>query len=99
MNHLSHTQIELFLRCPAQWMFRYIEKRKQPPSGPLAFGITFDDAMNVNYEQKIKTDEDLTTDAVKDAFCTEFDSGKETVTWASHGTPRTFRLPRVSRGA
>lgn len=95
MNHLSHTQLEMFLRCPAQWMFRYIEKLKQPPSGPLAFGITFDDAMNVNYEQKIISDEDLTPDEVKDAFVTEFDSRKNDVTWAEKEKPEDFRAQGI----
>ena len=95
MNHLSHTQLEMFMRCPAQWMFRYIEKRKQPPSGPLAFGITFDDAMNVNYEQKIKTDEDLSVDDVKDVFVTEFDGKKEQVTWNPKENPEDFRAQGV----
>lgn len=81
MDHLSHTQFDMFMRCPAQYMFRYVKGIKLPPPGPLFFGKVFDDTMNKNYEQKIKSDKDLKPGDVRDIFVSQFDGGQKDVEW------------------
>ena len=77
------------MRCPAQYYFRYIQKLKQAPSGPLHFGITFDEGISFNYEQKVTTEKDLPKDDVTDVFLDKFDGGKKEVEWYDEDVEET----------
>ena len=84
MNHISHSQVGMWFRCQAQWWFRYIQKEKIPPPGPMYFGIKFDDAATTyNYMPKIKTHKDLPIPQVQDHFVAEFDAGKDDADWGA----------------
>lgn len=72
-RHLSATQIGMFLRCPRQYEFRYIEGRKVPPSGALIVGRSWHKAVEHNYRQKIQTEIDLPVDNVQDCFSDAFE--------------------------
>lgn len=67
-THISHSQVSMYLRCQAQYYFRYIMGLKFPPPGPLAFGICFDHGLNGNYTPKIETGKDLSFHDVSDIF-------------------------------
>lgn len=70
---LSSTQINMFLRCPRQYMYRYIDGIKIPPAGILILGGAGHSAIAYNYKQKIKSHQDLKTSEVLDFFAEEFD--------------------------
>lgn len=67
-RHLSVTQLKMYLRCPLQYKFRYIDGLKIPPVSALTLGKSIHSALEINYSQKIKTKEDLSVNQVKDLF-------------------------------
>jgi putative RecB family exonuclease len=71
--HLSFSQINMFLRCPKQYEYRYILGKKIPPSGAMAQSSAWHSAVQVNYEQKIGTSEDLPEEEALSIFSDEFD--------------------------
>ena len=70
---LSHTQINMFLRCPKQYEFRYVNGIRIPPSGVLVLGGAGHSAIAYNYKQKIQTHQDLKINEVTEFFAEEFD--------------------------
>lgn len=76
---LSHTSIMMYLRCPAQYFFRYIEGIKMPPTGAVVFGIAFDRTISYNYEKKILSGEDEHEDVLTDFFAEEYEAGMKEV--------------------
>jgi len=71
-DYLSATQIKMFLRCPRQYAFRYLEKRKVPPTGALMQGRAWHDAIAHNYRQKVKSKKDLKPSVVEEVFADVF---------------------------
>lgn len=67
-RHYSHTQMSMFSRCPRQYYYRYVRGLKMPPTGAMVFGISLDDGLSFNYEQKVKTETDLADDSPVDVF-------------------------------
>ena len=71
----------MFMRCQAQYKYRYVDGLKIPPSGAMFFGSTLDKAVSENYRQKIETSEDMTSGQVAEAFVREFEIGENLVEW------------------
>ena len=65
---LSASQISMFLRCPRQWAFRYIEGRRIPPSGAMKQSGVFHTVAEQNYTQKKTTGMDLPETDLTDIF-------------------------------
>ena len=81
-SHLSHSQINMFLRCPKQYEFRYLEGLVMPPSGNLILGGAGHKALEHNYSQKIDSKKDLKETEVTEYFASEFEErAKEEVDW------------------
>ena len=59
LDHISHSQINMWLRCPKQWEYRYVYGLKSPPSGPLIIGSAYHSALEGNFRQKISSMKDL----------------------------------------
>lgn len=76
-KYLSATQLNMFLRCPQQYYFRYIEGLKIPPSGAMVQGRAWHEALEANYSQKINSDTDLPLDDMQDIFATRFEEAVE----------------------
>jgi len=76
-KYLSATQLNMFLRCPQQYFFRYIEGLKIPPSGAMVQGRAWHEALEENYTQKVNSDTDLPLDDMQDIFATRFDQAVE----------------------
>lgn len=72
MKHYSASQINMYMRCPAQWFFRYVEGYKQPPTAAMIQGTSYHKGVEINYAQKIQSKKDLPIDDVLDAYATEF---------------------------
>ena len=67
-KHISVSQIKMFLRCPLQYKFRYLDGLKIPPTGSLSLGKSVHAALEANYSQKIATKQDLPAEKVLDLF-------------------------------
>jgi hypothetical protein len=79
--HYSPSQINMFLRCSAQWKYRYVDRIIAPPSSSLVQGKSYHKALETNYEQKIETHEDLKVSDVKEAYAADFDENICGVEW------------------
>lgn len=65
---LSYSQLSLYLRCPRLYQYRYIMKRKQPPTPELALGSAWHAGQEANLSQKIVSGRNLPVEEVVDAF-------------------------------
>ncbi len=82
-RHYSPSQINQYLRCNAQWYFRYVEGLKKPPASALVQGSSFHDALDVNFSQKVETKKDLEIDVVQDAAAEAFEKRAPEIEWDS----------------
>jgi len=69
---LSVTQINMFLRCPVQWEFRYIKHIKTPPAGVMLQGRVYHSTHAENFRQKINTGKDLSLSDMSDIYATSW---------------------------
>jgi len=63
----SFSSLSTYIRCPLQYMFRYVEGIKTPPAIAMARGSAGHKGLETNYKQKITTRKDLPVDTVLDA--------------------------------
>lgn len=78
-EYISNSQIGTMLHCPRQWEFRYIKGLKIRPSGALVQGSSYHEALKANFENKIKTGDDLLANDLLDAFSTSWDNNTKAV--------------------
>jgi len=67
-EHVSVTQLKMYLRCPLQYFFRYGCGLKVPPTGDMLLGRTVHQAISDNYKQKLMSYEDLSLSDMTDIF-------------------------------
>ena len=80
IQHLSVSQVKLYLLCPLKYYYRYIQRLPAPPSSALTLGRSVHAALETNFKQKITTQQDLSLNHVTDAFSTAWDAeAKETL--------------------
>ncbi len=72
-SYISISQIQSYLRCPAQYCLRYVKGITMPPTRALTVGKVVHSAIEQNYKQKMQSGLDLPLDVVKDLAATEFD--------------------------
>jgi putative RecB family exonuclease len=82
-NHISVTQIKMFLRCPLQYKFRYIDGIKMPPAGAMVLGRSVHKGIEENYKQKKDSKIDLPLNKVLEIFSDSFDRAQkeEEINW------------------
>lgn len=73
--------INMFLKCPRQYMYRYMMGLKVQPKSALTAGISFHAGVDHNFKQKIESKVDLKTSEVVDAYSTEFDKRSPETDW------------------
>lgn len=73
--------INMFLKCPRQYMFRYMMGMRIPPKSALTVGLAFDSAATVNFKQKIESKIDMTESDVMDACASDFDKRSPETDW------------------
>ena len=79
-KHISVSQVKMFLRCPLQYKFRYIDGLKIPATGSLLLGKSIHSALEGNYSQKIETKQDLPAENVLALFSDRWEKEvKETI--------------------
>jgi len=81
IDHLSASSVNIYLRCPAQYFWRYCEGLIVPPSGAMTRGNAFHTGTYKNYDQKVASHEDLPVDDVLDIFSTEYDIRAHDTLW------------------
>jgi len=77
LNHLSYSQVSMYLRCPMKYYWRYIRGYKIPPSAAMSLGSSVDYSLNYNYSEKLKTGTDEPLDTLLDVFHEDFTARKE----------------------
>ena len=73
LDHVSHSQISMWLRCPRQWEFRYVKGLKLPPSGALIEGGCYHTALEMNFRQKVDSRKDMPIDDCLDIYSDEWE--------------------------
>ena len=91
IDHLSPTQINMYLKCSLQYFWRYHEGIKNPPKGILTQSKCLHSAIETNFKQKIDSFIDLPTSDVLDDFSTEFDELKHKTAWMPDEKPAAFK--------
>jgi putative RecB family exonuclease len=71
---LSYTQLNMFLRCPRQYEYRYVHGLKVPPSGAMVQSRAWHQTVEFNYRQKIHSDCDLALGEMQEFFVSQFDA-------------------------
>lgn len=70
---LSFTQINMYLRCPRQYRYRYTEGHRTPSSGAAIQGRVWHDTLERNYRQKVTSHQDLPLEELQEFFAERFD--------------------------
>ncbi len=74
---LSVSQIQMWLRCPKQYEFRYLKGLKRAPGIAMVMGISVHKSAEVNYAHKLKTKKQVKLADAMDAFDTSFNKEKQ----------------------
>lgn len=88
LDHISHSQINMWLRCPKQWEYRYVYQLKIPPSGALIVGSAYHSALEGNFIQKVESRKDLPLNDCLDLFSDAWEDRlleEELVIWEQLG--------------
>lgn len=81
MPEYHQSAINMFLKCPRQYMFRYMMGLRLQPKSALTVGRAFDISSGHNFTQKIETKTDLPVGDVLDAYSTAFDLEAPLTDW------------------
>lgn len=65
---LSPSQVRCFFDCPARWWFKYGLQLPERKNSSLALGLAVHQALEVNFREKLETQEDLETIGVVIVF-------------------------------
>lgn len=86
--HLSVSQINMYMRCPRQYEFRYVKDEKRPPSGNLIQGTTGHAALEKTHHHIVDHNQPAPTADVMDAFSTDWDKKlQDEVEWDEGENP------------
>jgi len=77
LDHISHSQVNLWKRCPRQWEAKYILGVREKPNENLIIGSCYHSALEENFRFKLETNEDLDMDIIYDVFSTAWANYKE----------------------
>lgn len=91
IDHLSPSQISMYLKCSLQWFWRYHEGIIIPPKGIMTQSNSIHTAIEGNFKQKIDTFIDLPTSDVLDIFSTDFNERKHETAWYKDEKPAMFK--------
>lgn len=81
MPEYHQSSIAMFLKCPRQYMYRYMMNMVMPPKAALTLGRAFDKGVNANLIQKITTRKDAPLELLVDTFSDEFEKESKTTIW------------------
>lgn len=91
--HLSFTQLNMFLRCPRQYEYRYIHGIKSPPSGAMVQSRVWHETLERNYRQKVHSECDLALGEMQEFFAANFDTvvGSEEIAFEPGAKPSKLK--------
>ena len=95
-DYISPTQINMYLRCPAQYYFRYILGMIIPPKSALTKGKAVHKGQEVNYKQKIETHEDMKLSDLQEVVATEFETLAPETEWQPDEDPGKIKDETIS---
>lgn len=72
----------MLLRCEAQYRYRYVLHLKTPPSASLIRGGAVDEALNLNFTEKLRTGTDEPEPRLVEKYVAEFAGRQGEVDWA-----------------
>lgn len=84
LEHVSHSQLLRWIRCPKQWEYRYVYGLPEVVSGALIEGGCYHEGIELNYKQKISSHMDLPVPDILDAYSTSWEErvqAEEIVEW------------------
>lgn len=70
ISTISYSQVSKFLKCPRQWMFKYLKRIPESSSGYALQGIAYHEALATNFSYKLRNEQDLPISDVLDAYST-----------------------------
>lgn len=77
MGHLSYSQISTYMRCPAEYYFKYVREIPSPSNAYMVRGLAVHKGIEESMRQKIKTHKDLPVDDVIDLALDRFWKAKD----------------------
>ncbi len=75
------SSITMFLKCPRQYMYRYMMGLVLAPKAALTLGKAFDKGVNANLIQKIESKQDAPLELMIDTFSDAFEKESEFTIW------------------
>ncbi|MCL4473533.1 MAG: PD-(D/E)XK nuclease family protein [Actinobacteria bacterium] len=83
LEHVSPSQLNMWMRCQKQWRFRYIDGLIIPTAAQLLLGSAYHSGLEFNYTNKIESKEDMPADEVIGAFADKFEAraDSEEIDW------------------
>jgi CRISPR/Cas system-associated exonuclease Cas4 (RecB family) len=77
-EHVSVSQINQYLRCPAQYYFKYIQDMKAPSNGAMTFGKAVHKAIEYYFKGKLEYGQEASLSEVQDVFATTINKSDNT---------------------
>jgi len=74
-KRLSNSQVEMYLRCPRQYYFRYVRDEKRPPGIAMILGTGAHAALEFTHHHIVDSGAPASNEFVMDAFSASFDKG------------------------
>jgi len=83
VRNLSNSQVAMYLKCPRQWAYRYVDGIKTPPSGAMKLSGVGHSVIEYAYKEKTKTLKDLPMNDITDLYATTWreELEREEVQW------------------
>jgi CRISPR/Cas system-associated exonuclease Cas4 (RecB family) len=73
INYLSYSQLNMYVRCPRQYFYRYVEKKIYPPKARLSQGRAFHFAHEDGFTRKMADHKGYKTSDLMILFAEYFD--------------------------
>lgn len=95
-QYISPTQLNMYLRCPAQYKFRYIDNIILPPKSALTKGKAVHKGIEHNYKQKIDSLQDIKLSEVQEVVAAEFETAAMETEWEPDEKPGKIKDETIS---
>ncbi len=81
LDHVSVTQIRMYLRCPAQYYFRYVLGLKVPPPGATVLGRAVHCGLEYCFREKLEKMEAPPVNRILDIYDAAFEAERPEADW------------------